>query len=290
MKKRILLQVPEGLKTKITEIADKIEGDVFISGEPCYGACDLRLDEAKKLKCDKIIHYGHTKFLESEIPVEYVEIREKIDPTNILENNLSMLKDFKRIGLVSSLQFVDALELAERFLEKNNKIVKIGKGVRVKYPGQILGCNISSAIEIEENVDCFVSIGSGMFHPLGLLLETEKPVFSLNLEKNKLEDISEMKTKFVKQRHVAQALFKDAKKVGILVSTKPGQFNIQLAEEIKKKLNKKSWIFVFDEITPEKLEGIDLDAYISTACPRIAIENRTSFKKPILNPDEIHSG
>ena len=40
------------------------------------------------------------------------------------------------------------------------------------------------------------------------------------------------------------------------------------------------------EIT-EKLEGLDLDAYVNTACPRIAIEDRTNFKKPILNPDEL---
>ncbi len=68
--------------------------------------------------------------------------------------------------------------------------------------------------------------------------------------------------------------------------------NIELAEKIKQDLikkGKKAYILVFDEIKPEKLEGFDLNAYINTACPRIVIEDRTLFKKPILNPDEILS-
>ena len=63
-----------------------------------------------------------------------------------------------------------------------------------------------------------------------------------------------------------------------------------MAEKIKKELEsagKKAYILVFNEIKPEKLEGVELDCYINTACPRIAIENRTEFKKPILNPDEL---
>ncbi len=286
---RIFLQVPDGLKTKVTEIADKIDGEVFISGESCYGACDLRVDDAKKLNCDKIVHYGHTKFLDANVPVEYVEIKEKIDPTKLLDENIGVLKDFKKIGLVSSLQFIDTIETARSFLEKNGKKIMVGKGKGIKYPGQILGCNISSPMEIEKDVDCFISIGSGRFHPLGLVLETEKPVFLLNLEQGKMENISDFRDKFLKQRYVAQSLFKDAKRVGILVSTKPGQFNIKLAEKLKKKLDKKCWVFVFDEIVPQKLEGMELDAYVNTACPRIVIENRVQFKNPILNAGELES-
>jgi 2-(3-amino-3-carboxypropyl)histidine synthase len=153
-----------------------------------------------------------------------------------------------------------------------------------------LGCDISSTKEIEKDVDAFLYIGSGRFHPLGLALQTEKPVYLLDLEKNEVEEIGKLKEKFLKQRFATLALAKDAKKFGILVSVKPGQLKLELAKEIKKKLEekgKKAYILVFNEIKPEKLEGLDLDCYINTACPRIAIENRTNFKKPILNPDEI---
>lgn len=279
-----LLQVPDGLKRKALKIADEL-GDVLIDCESCYGACDLAVNEAKALGCDSIVHYGHSKLVDSDVPVEYMEIKEKMDLTPLLEK--IDIKE-KRIGLISTLQFVDFLQSVKDFLEKKGKTVKIGRG---KFsPGQILGCNFSSAKEVEKDVDAFLYIGSGKFHPLGLALQTEKPVYVLNIEKGMLEDLEKEKGKFLKQRYATQALAKDAKTFGILVSVKPGQMNIKLAKELKNKLEakgKKAYILVFNEIRPEKLEGLDLDCYICTACPRIAIDNRTEFKKPILNPNEI---
>ena len=282
-----LLQIPDGLKKKALKIADELE-DVFIDCENCYGGCDLAIQRAKTLGCERIIHYGHSKFVESEIPVEYIEIREDYNPTSVLEKNFEKLEGNK-IGLISSLQFLDSLEIAKKYLEKRGKKVFIGKGRF--YEGQILGCDISSAISIEKNVDSFFFIGSGRFHALGLLLKTKKPVFILDVEKNDIYNLKNTED-FLKQRYVAQALAKDAKKFGILVSVKPGQLNLKLAERIRKQLiekGKKVYILVFDEIKPEKLEGLELDCYINTACPRIAIEERTRFKKPILNPDEIEN-
>jgi len=281
-----LLQIPDGLKRKALKIADEL-GDVLIDCESCYGACDLAINEAKALGCDKIIHFGHSKLIETDIPVEYKEIRENIDLTPLLKK--INIKE-RRIGLVSTLQFIDSLEDVKNFLEKNGKIIRIGKGRN--YAGQILGCDLSVAKEIEKDVEAFLYIGSGNFHPLGLALKTEKPVYFLNIEKNKMEDLKELKEKFLRQRYASVALAKDAKIFGILVSVKPGQLNLKLANEIKKKLEnkeKKAYILVFNEIKPEKLEGLELDCYINTACPRIAIDNRTEFKKPILNPDEIES-
>jgi len=277
-----LLQIPDGLKRKALKIADDL-GDVLIDCESCYGACDLAINEAKALGCDGIIHFGHSKLIESDLPVEYREIREKID---LLLEKIDVKE--KKIGLISTLQFIDSLDKVKDFLEKKGKIVKIGKGR--SYCGQILGCDTSSAKTIEKEVDAFLFIGSGHFHPLGLALQTDKPVYFFNIEKNKMEDLQELKEKFLKQRYATIALAKDAKTFGILVSLKPGQLNLKLAKEIKKKIEakgKKAYILIFNEIKPEKLEGLDLDCYINTACPRIAIDNRTDFKKPILNPDEI---
>lgn len=279
-----LLQVPDGLKRKILKIADDL-GDVLIDCESCYGACDIAINEAKTLGCNGIIHIGHSKLIETDLPVEYKEMREDFDIKPFLKK--INIKE-KKIGLFASIQFIDSLKTVKEFLENKGKIVKIGRG-RFN-PGQILGCDISSTKEIEKDVDAFLYIGSGRFHPLGLALQTEKPVYLLDLEKNEVEEIGKLKEKFLKQRFATLALAKDAKKFGILVSVKPGQLKLELAKEIKKKLEekgKKAYILVFNEIKPEKLEGLDLDCYINTACPRIAIENRTNFKKPILNPDEI---
>lgn len=292
---RILLQFPEGLKSKALSIAKALEkkGDeVLISCEPCYGACDLRDLEAKRLGCGKIIHYGHSKFVDSVMPAEYMEI--KSDEKIILpKNEIEKLKDYKKIGLVSALQFVDSLPSVKNQLEEADKKILIGKSSNKNLcDGQILGCNTSAAKAVEEGVDCFLYVGSGRFHPLGAALAVKKPVFVFDTEKNKIE---EMETgKFLKQRLATIELARDAKVFGILVSTKPGQTNLTAAKQVKERIEKSgrtAHILVLDEIKPEKLDYIGsesggMDAYINTACPRVGIEDRTLFRKPILNLDE----
>jgi 2-(3-amino-3-carboxypropyl)histidine synthase len=281
-----LLQVPDGMKRKALKIADEI-GDAIIDCESCYGACDIAVSEAKALGCEKIIHYGHSKFLDSDMPVEYRESKEKPEFTKLIKK--LDLKE-KKIGLVATAQFMDSLKDVKTLLEKEGKTVKIGKGKL--SPGQILGCEFSSAKDIEKGVDAFLFVGSGHFHPLGLAIQTEKPVYFLNIEKGELENMENVKERFLKQRYATIAMAKDARTFGILISVKPGQMKLELAKKIKKKLEdreKKAYLLAFNEIKPEKLVGLDIDCYISTACPRIAIENRTEFKKPILNPDEIET-
>ncbi len=265
---------------------------MLVSCEPCYGACDLRDSEAKRLGCDKIIHYGHSRFVESDIPVEYVEIRseEKIE---IPENEIKKLGGFQKIVLVSALQFVDSLPKIKGQLEKIGKEAFIGiSNNKSLYPGQVLGCNASAAKAVESKADCFLYIGSGKFHPLGVALATKRPVLVFDTEKNRIEKLDT--EKFLKQKLATIELARGAKSFGILASTKPGQMNLKAAEEIKKKLEKTGMtahILVMDEIKPEKVDYLGgesggIDAYINTACPRIGIEDRTLFKKPVLNLDE----
>lgn len=291
---KVLLEAPEGFKKKILEIAEQIEkegNEVIISGESFYGSCDLREHEAEALKCDKIIHIGHNQFMKSDFPVEYREFASEVDPLPALRSNLSKLEKYNKIGLLSSVQFVKSLSNIKKFLEDNGKQALIGKGRndgRALYDGQILGCDLAPALAIKDKVECFLFVGSGKFHALGADLKTEKPIFVLDLEKKEINKMDS--EKFLKQRYIAIALAKDARTFGILVSTKRGQMNAKGAEHIKKRLEsqgKRAFIIAFDEIKSEKLEGVGLDCLVNTACPRIAIEDRTSFKKPILNLDEL---
>ncbi|MFH0829697.1 MAG: diphthamide biosynthesis enzyme Dph2, partial [Candidatus Aenigmatarchaeota archaeon] len=254
-----------------------------------YGACDIKTDEARKLGCQKIVHYGHTRFCDSNFPVEYVEYREKADAVPILERNYDLVRGFKSIGFVSSLQFSDAIPPARYFLEKKGHKVFVGEvnGKKHLYPGQVLGCDVSNATAIEDKVDAFLFLGCGKFHPLGLSLKQNKPIFALDFEKGNISKVDD--SLFRKQKVMAKALAKDARIFGILVSTKQGQMNMKLAEELKRKLEsagRTAFILALDEIRPEKLTGIKADCWVNTACPRIAIENRTEFKL-IVNPDEL---
>jgi len=180
---RILIQAPEGLKTKILEIADQYE-DAIIDLDTCYGSCDIKDNEAIELKCDKIIHFGHNKLIESKVPVQYNELRQNLDFIPLLKQNIDKLPN--KIGLVTSLQFLDSLESIKNYLESIGKKVFIGKSEKL-YKGQILGCDIVAGKQIENKVECFLYFGSGKFHALGLALSTNKPVYVLNYEMKKLE-------------------------------------------------------------------------------------------------------
>ena len=64
--KRILLQVPEGLKKEAVCLAEliqeKAKTQVVVSGEPLWGACDIAIGEAKIIKADLIVIYGNDQF------------------------------------------------------------------------------------------------------------------------------------------------------------------------------------------------------------------------------------
>jgi len=289
MKMRLLLQVPEGLKRKALEIARGLEKkghEVIISAEPCFGACDLREREAKALGCKKIVHYGHTQFYKPGIPVEFHEIREVFDPVPVLERFFGRFEGFNSIGLVAALQFIDVLPITKKFLEGRGKMTFIGKGKKGEkklYPGQILGCDTSQAKEVEPLVDCFLFIGSGNFHPLGL---ADKPVFVLDVERNEVRRIDSDD----RARLAAVGLARTSHRFGILVSTKPGQMRLDAARGLKKRLEKagkEAFLLVADEIRPEMLMGIDVDVWVNTACPRLS-EDRGSFEKPIVNAEDIN--
>jgi len=83
---------------------------------------------------------------------------------------------------------------------------------------------------------------------------------------------------------------KDSNKFGILLSTKAGQERKGLALELKKEIEhkgKEAFILVSDYLLPEYAIGIDVDCFVNTACPRIAIDDASGWKKPIVNPNEL---
>jgi len=279
--KKVLVQVPEGLKMKAINLAEDLrrEGiEAFLSADPCYGACDLRDVDAKRMGCDLLVHIGHNKFyidFKTAVPVLYYPYEIKLDSQELEKTDFSQIKE-NNIGLVSTVQHTSSLDEIVNILEKSGKKAFIG--------GQILGCWSTNAQKIEKKVDAFLYIGSGKFHPEGM--KTKKPIYTLDVETKKIEKID---FDLMEKRRFAKIYkAKDAKSFAILVSVKGGQKElIGNAERIKKKLeakDKKAYIVVMDEISENKLLGLKVDAYVNTACPRIAEDH---FSKPMLNPEDL---
>lgn len=131
-------------------------------------------------------------------------------------------------------------------------------------------------------------ISAGKFYGLGVILITNKPVLCLDLERNEIYSLDKLKKKIQKIIAWNKVELRDAKKVGLLVSWKKGQM-LHNPFKIKKELEKEGkevYILAMDEITPEKLLGLKLDALINCACPRIGIDDLDRYKIPLLNlPD-----
>jgi len=287
--KRVFLQYPEGLKLRVQEFAEGLEKaglEVVVCVEPCYGACDIRDAEAERLGCDALLHIGHEDFgVKSELPVVFWEYFIDTDPVPIIEKEFAKLEPYSRIGIVTSIQFVHAVEKAKRFLESRGKEVRTHKALQ--HEGQILGCNLDAALKIEKDVDAFLCISAGKFYGLGLVMKTDKPMLCLDLETGSISDMAELKKRIQKTVAWNRAAFDEAKRVAILVSWKRGQAKNPF--EIKKKLEsmgKDVIMLAMDEITPEKLAGLKIDAALNTACPRIGIDDLGRYRLPVLNLED----
>ena len=286
------LQFPEGLKIQATKIAREIEAQsdatVIISGDPCFGACDVS-DYKMKGSVDLIVHYGHTPLpLKYEVPTVFIEAFSKIDIKKDLEKSLENLKEYSRIGLVTTTQHLHLLNEAKDFLEDNGKEVILGSSPSTRK-GQVLGCNFSSIKDLD--VEVFLFIGSGNFHPLGINLFSNTPVLALDPYNSEIRPMDEYADRILRIRFARITKARSAKKWGILVSSKEGQYRMKLAKEIKKTLEDskmEAYIILVDNVTPDVLlPYLDLDAFVVSACPRIAIDDSQMYKKPLLTPQEL---
>ncbi len=286
------LQFPEGLKMYATSVARQIEeetgANVIISGDPCYGACDVS-DTAMKGLVDLLIHFGHTPLpLEYDVPVLFLEAEFQLDVTPSVIKALNLLKDYKKIGLVTTAQHLHLIDEITGILKENGKevIMKEGRGTQ---KAQVLGCNFSSIENL--SVDAFLFLGSGNFHPLGIKLSTDKPVIIADPYHNEARNIHEFTDRMMRIRFAKITKAREGERFGIIVSSKKGQYRMELAQSLKDTIEaegKQAFIIFMNQITPELLVPYrDLDAFVVTACPRIAIDDANIYDKPLLTPEEL---
>jgi 2-(3-amino-3-carboxypropyl)histidine synthase len=288
--KSVGLQFPVGLRTKAVELAEEIEGKAgvtcLVSADPSFGACDVA-----DMPVDLIVHLGHAPMphLRYHRVFFYDLPGPPLDSLSFVQAAEPLLP--KRIGLLTTTQYRHWLPKIQRHLEAKGHEVKIGEpDRRVAYAGQLLGCDYHTATTIEKDVDGYLYIGTGDFHPLGVAILVDKPVIIADPERGTARDLAEVKDRILRQRHAAIARAKDAQMFGIIVSRKIGQLRMEMASDLKdlaEKHDRRAQIFLMDLVSPEFLQGYRVDAWVNTACPRIAIEDILQYKEPILTPQEF---
>ena len=207
---------------------------------------------------------------------------------NINLSNLDTSILPKNIGLATTIQFLDFIDEIKQCLESNGKTIFVDK-IRQKYEGQLLGCDVSGAEKVKENVDAFLYIGTGVFHPLGIALNINKDVFCYDPINALLSKIDRKEIeRYNKKRRAAYMKFLEAEEIGIMVSLKPGQNNFKKAFELKKQLKDKNcYIFAFDTLDFNQIENFPfINCWVNTACNRI-LDDYDKFPKPLVDLSDI---
>src|SRR5690349_10333594 len=295
--RRLLIQLPDGLKNEGPRLAslvrEKTGAEVFVSASSAWGACDLSLDAAARLKADLLVHYGHNEFLRdgsNGIPVVYIPAKSRHEIIPVVEKALPLLRG-RRIGLATVVQHLHTLPETAEFLEANGFTVQLpGRGPWSHETGQVLGCDYFGLKRIQSQVDSFLIVGS-YFHGLGAALSVEKPTVLADPYDRTVKILDQDRDRIVRQRYAMVDKARRANSFGIIVSTKPGQSNPTIALSILKQVEeagKKAVILYADEIVPQKLlDFTEIDAFVDTACPRLALDDPERFPKPIITRDEI---
>lgn len=278
---RVALQAPEGLKRRLPELALDLKSagfTVLISGDPCYGACDLDIDLLKD--ADLLIHLGHAPVDKTE-RVLYDIFRMDFDPEVVL-NAIPYFTN-SRIGLVTTVQHVHLIPEVCRILKNAGISVTVGEGSdRTPYAGQILGCSFEAARRTGESEILY--IGTGVFHPLGVQIATGSKVIACDPYTKKIEEING--ERLLRRRYALIEKAKQAEQIGIIVSPKSGQARRDLATELAS-LSPKTILVHLREVTPDQLLNLGLSCYVNTACPRLAYDDQVRWPVPVLTPQEF---
>ncbi|MDP7328376.1 MAG: diphthamide biosynthesis enzyme Dph2 [Candidatus Thalassarchaeaceae archaeon] len=326
----VALQVPEGLKMQALDMMDAIEEEtsakIILAADPCYGACDLVHDKMQRMGVELVAHMGHSQMnIDSGMPTQFINVTYEGDPAidpvlPILAQHHAIAE--QRLAEAQSGQSVDSEEAQERFLDAVGRVApltgtKLGLvgsiqhlhlifdykerleaagfevevpvgGARLTFPGQVLGCNYSGD---QDDIGHYLFLGSGDFHPIGLVLHTGKPLAMLDPYSGDAEEMSfERIERILRQRFGLIMACDKAQSFGILIGEKPGQMRRTLALRMKKMLEKhgkKGYLLALEHIGPELIDFYPVDAFVNTACPRIAIDDSVRYAKPLITPFEL---
>lgn len=293
--KRIVLQVPAGLVRDAHALAgrlrDEIGAPVDVAARPCFGACDPPTD-SEASRADLAIVLGHSP-IPNALPrraTYFVEMRSPAGDPAQLAAAVRAGGVPPRLGLVASVQHLSLVGPLAQELRNLGYDLRIGTGDRrLAYAAQALGCNYTGAESVQAEVEAFLFVGSGRFHPIGLAFAVDRPVWSIDPFRGVLEPPLD-RASLIARRQLLVAKARDARHWGILVSSFVGQDRTPTALALQQRARARGLeaeLLLSDRVDPRDLEGRAFEAYVNTACPRIALDDAGNYPRPVLTPPEF---
>ncbi len=293
--KKVLLQLPDGLKPHVFEYFNRLSEKytVVVSSDPFYGACDISTPDVYR-DVDCIVQLGHSEIPNIKYPKPMIFMEYRVEKNITIEESVfQQLRDrgFRKIGLLCSIQYIDQMQKVGAFMQSIGFEVIVGKqDNRMKYPGQVLGCNFSAAHSISSEVDAYVVVSTGKFHAIGAQLASSKDVFIFDMHERRLNEIRPETDKFLRRRYAKLSKARDARKICVVADTKIGQYRIRLANKIVEQAKAQGLepvLLTANDVRPSDYENMRCDAVVFTGCPRVSLDESDKFPMPILTPPEF---
>ena len=285
----VALNGPDGILPKVQDLALKIGKKfgipAYLLADTTWGSCDLNSIGGKILNAEIQFNIGHTNKLDVlEKNVIMIDAYDDVPFDKVITKCIDLLKG-KTVSLITDSQHLHQIESVKNVLEKNNVIVKIGKGKGQLNDGQVFGCEFYPASETIGDVDANIFLGQSNFHAAGVALATNKPTYVIDPYFNEVREISDFAKKLKKRSTLAIYSAAEAQTFGIIIGLKEGQLSKLTALKFKKELESKGktvHLIALTEVTNERIRNLKgIDAFIQVACPRISTDNE--FDKPVLS-------
>uniref|UniRef100_G1N1B5 2-(3-amino-3-carboxypropyl)histidine synthase subunit 1 n=1 Tax=Meleagris gallopavo TaxID=9103 RepID=G1N1B5_MELGA len=292
--KKVALQMPEGLLMFACTIADIIErftdAEAVVMGDVTYGACCVDDYTARALGADFLVHYGHSCLIPIDttrgLKMLYVFVDIKIDTSHFLDTIRFNFAAGSSLALVSTIQFVAAVQAASQELQSQYKVCV--PQCKPLSPGEILGC---TSPRLARDTDAIVYLGDGRFHLESIMISNPgipayryDPYSKVFSQEHYAHD---------RMREARQAAIRSAARAqcwGLLLGTLGRQGSPAILQHLESRLRALGRPFVrvlLSEIFPSKLQLFDsVDAWVQIACPRLSIDWGEAFNKPLLTPYE----
>lgn len=287
----VALNGPEGLVSRIQEVADNVEEryhiPAYVIGDTCWGSCDLNTHAADLLGADILFNIGHTIAMQSlGRKVVMIDAYDDVSFENVARKCASDLKArYRTLSLLTDSQHLSQITTVKKIFEEYGYDIIIGRGKGQLNDAQVFGCEFYPAHYMQNRVDAYIFLGQSMFHSASIAMSTEKPTYMLDPYYQEYTEVTEFARGLQKKAILAIYNALDAQRIGLIIGLKEGQYAQVRALELKRtleKLGKKVQLIALTEITEERVQIFkEIDAFIQVACPRISTDNH--FKKPMLS-------
>ncbi|OWR53621.1 diptheria toxin resistance protein [Danaus plexippus plexippus] len=297
---KVCLQFPDeliGVSAAIyQEIKKNINVDLYILGDTSYASCCVDSVAAMHVQSDAVIHFGHSCFTKTNIPVFTVLPKRNLS-TDAIE---SVLRDHFKSDDTKLCLFYDAEYEHCKALRSKTFISSLLQqfclffdldNIQTIILGRLVKNETGVEYPMESLRDCICiyigSKGQTVFN-----FSVSVPAlkwFLLDPEDKKLEHLEE--TIWFKRRRFLIEKCKDANVIGILVCKLAGEQTKQIVKRMKqicKANGKKSYIVSVGKPNVAKLANFpEIDIYVMIACPENDLYNNRDFYRPIIYPFEL---